>query len=436
LGAERKLHQITSTKDTDIQRVFQNIDKLEEESLELLSKLISFNTTDPPAGNCAEAQEWLSQYLKSKVDSKASIDRFQDFPGDPHLVSTFGSKSHNGRSIIFNGHIDVAEVKKDEGWKYGAFTPKLEGGLFYGRGASDMKGGLTAMITSIRAIKECGIDLGGDVIFESVAGEEAGEAGTKTCIDKGYKADFAVISEPSNFKIQGQGGVITGWIIIKSPQTFHDGMRRYMIHAGGGVMGASAIEKMFKVAASLQDLERHWGVMKVHPKMPPGMTTINPSVIQGGRHPAFIADECRLWITVHLLPNETYEQVTKEIEDQITNISKADPWLRENPAKFIWGGKSMFRDTGEIFPPADINEKSDPVLALAQSHESVLRNPCQITMSPSVTDAGWFANAGIPVAIYGPGDLRQAHTVDEYVKWDSIKLASKVLAHLLLNWCK
>lgn len=415
-------------------RVFQKIDSLEDETLSLLSKLISFNTADPPAGNCAEAQLWLARYMESRI-ARVSWETFEDFPGDPHLVSVFKSNNHNGHSIIFNGHIDVAEVRKDEKWTHGAFSPKLEGGLVYGRGSADMKGGLAAMITAIRAVRECGIELGNDVVFESVAGEEAGEAGTKTCIQKGYKADFAVISEPSNFRIQGQGGVITGWLIIGSPQTFHDGMRRSMIHAGGGIVGASAIEKMVKMIGALQELERHWAVTKGHPKMPLGSTTINPSVIQGGRHPAFIADECRLWLTVHMLPSETYGDVVHEIEEYVQAVARADVWLRDNPPKFIWGGKSMFRDTGEVFPSADIKEDSPQVLALKRAHEIVWGSGTEVTMTPTVTDAGWFAEAGIPVAIYGPGDLRQAHTIDENVKWTDVMAAAKTFAGLLLEWC-
>ena len=84
--------------------------------------------------------------------------------------------------------------------------------------------------------------------------------------------------------------------------------------------------------------------------MPPGANTINPAVIEGGRHPAFIADECRLWITVHYLPNERYEDVVAEIEDYLNRVAEADIWLRENPLKFEWGGESMIEDKGEIFP--------------------------------------------------------------------------------------
>ncbi len=120
-------------KITDVQRnVFRKIDDLENETLSLLSRLVSFNTADPPAGNCAEAQDWLAKYLQNRIVG-ASSEMFEDFPGDPHLVARWKSKSANGRSIIFNGHIDVAEIRKDERWKYGAFSPKLDNGLFYGR---------------------------------------------------------------------------------------------------------------------------------------------------------------------------------------------------------------------------------------------------------------------------------------------------------------
>lgn len=81
-----------------------------------------------------------------------------------------------------------------------------------------------------------------------------------------------------------------------------------MIHAGGGTFGASAIEKMAKIITALGELERHWAVTKSYPGIAPGTNTINPAVIEGGRHALFVADECRLWITVHFYPNETHEQ--------------------------------------------------------------------------------------------------------------------------------
>ena len=209
-----------------------------------------------------------------------------------------------------------------------------------------------------------------------------------------------------------------------------------MIHAGGGLYGASAIEKMAKLLAAVQDLERSWGVMKSDPRMPPGSTTINPSYIQGGRHPAFVADECKLWLTVHMLPGETYSQVEKEIESCLKAVCDSDPWLKNNPVEFGWGGKSMFRGTGEIFPSSQIEDTCDQVSVLGKAHESILgTRPEPVSIMSSVTDAGWFAEAGIPVAIYGPGDLSEAHSIDEFIRWDQVMNAARIYARLLTEWC-
>src|SRR3984893_15572247 len=97
---------------------------------------------------------------------------------------------------------------------------------------------------AVKILKELHITLQGDLQFQSVIGEEGGEAGTLDCTEKGYTADYAVVVDTSDLHMQGQGGVITGWITIQSKETYHDGLRRKLIHAGGGMKGASAIEKM------------------------------------------------------------------------------------------------------------------------------------------------------------------------------------------------
>ncbi len=414
-----------------IDRVVKIIDRRKDEITNFLSELIKFETPNPPGNNTQEAQKWFSQKLGQ---IGCSVDVFEIFSGEPNIVGVLESKTP-GKSIILNGHMDVAEVRKDEKWKYGPFNPTIEDGKIYGRGADDMKGGLTAAYMALDSISKAGLSLDGKVIFESVVGEEVGERGTQQCIERGYVADFAIVNEPTDFKIGGQGGAITGWITIKSPATFHDGVRRKMIHAGGELIGASAIEKMMKILSSLQELERHWAVMKTHPLMPIGSTTINPAVIEGGRHPAFIADECRLWITVHFLPNEKYEEVIKEIENHILRVADSDIWLRDNPPQFKWGGKSMTKEKGEIFPSCEVDPTNHGVKTLIEAHKKIIKNNPEISMWPSVSDSGWLARAGIPTVNYGPGSLEQAHVVDEYIELEEVFIATKVLALTLLDWC-
>ena len=108
-----------------------------------------------------------------------------------------------------------------------------------------------------------------------------GEAGTKRACEIGPQADLALVLDTSENMALGQGGVITGWITVKSKNTIHDGARSQTIHAGGGLFGASAIEKMTKIIQALNELEQHWAVMKHSPGMPPGANTINPAVIEG-----------------------------------------------------------------------------------------------------------------------------------------------------------
>ncbi|MGM0873246.1 MAG: acetylornithine deacetylase [Bacillota bacterium] len=416
-----------------IQQLVEQIDVRKDELIDLLKKLIEYKTPAPPARNTKEAQEFVAGFLREKG---FSIDMWDVYPNDPNVVGVLkGKEADTFNSLIINGHIDVAEVSVDEEWEVDPFTPFVKDGAVIGRGAADMKGGLAGALFAIQLLHEAKIELPGSLTFQSVIGEEVGEAGTLECCNHGYKADFAVVVDTSDLHIQGQGGVITGWISVKSSQTFHDATRRQMIHAGGKLFGASAIEKMAKIIQGLQELERHWAVMKSYPGFMPGTNTINPAVIEGGRHAAFIADECRLWITVHYYPNESHEQIIKEIEEHILHVASADPWLRENPPTFEWGGKSMIVDRGEIFPSLEVDPNHLGVKQLAAAHQAVLHEQVVVDVSPTVTDGGWLGEAGIPTAIYGPGNLQNAHSVNEQVSIEQLVEYTKVILTFIYEWC-
>lgn len=417
-----------------LQEAIAAIANRKEEMFALLQELVAHPTVSPPARNSDDAQSFLANELQAMG---FEIDRWEVYPGDDNVVGrlqgTAASKTH---SLIINGHMDVAEVGDDSGWTYPPFSlTKGEDGRLYGRGVADMKGGLAASLFAIKMLREHDVELRGDLLFQSVIGEEAGEAGTLVAIERGYTADYAVVVDSSDLHMQGQGGVITGWITIESPATLHDGMRSKTIHAGGGVRGASAIEKMMKIMSALQDLERDWAVMKSYPGFPAGSNTINPAVIEGGRHAAFIADRCALWITVHFYPNETYEQIIREVEDHVQRAAAADVWLRDHPPVFRWGGRSMIEERGEIFPSLELDQ-NHPALAMLQSaYENQLQQAPVVDMSPSVTDVGWFAHAGIPAVLFGPGELEHAHSVDESINPEQLVQFAQVMARFIAEWC-
>ncbi|WP_096435671.1 acetylornithine deacetylase [Alteribacter populi] len=417
-----------------LNQLFAQMDERQEELIDSVKQLVRFPTPSPPARNTKEAQLFIAGQLK---ELGFDIEQWDVFPDDPNVVGTLkGNDSKNYKSLIVNGHIDVAEVEKqEEGWEKDPFTPHVKNGRLYGRGTADMKGGLAGALFAIKLLRESGIDLPGDLIFQSVIGEEVGEAGTLECCEKGYTADAAVVVDTSDLHIQGQGGVITGWVTVKSPKTYHDATRRNMIHAGGGLNAASAIEKMVKLIQGLKELEQHWAVTKSYPGFPAGMNTINPAVIEGGRHAAFVADECSLWMTVHFYPDENHDDIAKEVEDHLLNVAQGDPWLREHPPTFKWGGKSMIEDKGEIFPSLSIDSKGDAVKSLTNAHSEVLKQKPEISMSPTVTDGGWLGDAGIPTLIYGPGDLHNAHGVNESVSIQQLVDFTKVMITFIYEWC-
>ncbi|RAP77741.1 acetylornithine deacetylase [Paenibacillus montanisoli] len=417
----------------EISQLQQQVEERQEELFALLAELVAYPTVSPPARNTLQAQRHLEELLQ---ELGFETELWEVYPGDPNVTALKrGTKREAFCSLLLNGHMDVAEVGDSTEWQGDPFKLSVRDGRVYGRGTADMKGGLAALLFALKLLTEAGVELKGDLHFHSVIGEEAGEAGTRACMERGCAADFAVVADTSGLEIQGQGGVITGWVTIQSPVTYHDGMRARMIHAGGGIQGASAIEKMAKLIAGLQELERHWAVTKSYPGFPAGSNTINPAVIEGGRHAAFIADRCALWITVHFYPNEDYETVAAEVEDHLLRIAQADPWLRNNPPVFRWGGRSMIEERGEIFPSLELDMDSEGFKSLFANHQAVLGAEPAFGMSPTVTDAGWLGRAGIPTVIYGPGQLAHAHAVDESLDIKELLDYTKVMIGFIADWC-
>ena len=405
--------------------------QLDKRQFEILDMLVRFNTESPPGRNTDPLQDEIETLLK-QLDF--SIQREQLYDNDSVIVAILKGHNPQAPKLILNGHVDVASVDDDQYWQYPPFKLTNKDEWLYGRGVSDMKGGMSSLFYVLEQLHQEGLRPEGDIIVQSVVGEEVGEAGTKRACEIGPKGDLALVLDTSENQALGQGGVITGWITVKSKNTIHDGARSQTIHAGGGLFGASAIEKMTKVIQSLNELERHWAVMKKSPGMPPGANTINPAVIEGGRHPAFIADECRLWITVHYLPNESYESVVDEIEKYLNKVAEADVWLRENPLEFEWGGTSMIEDKGEIFPSFTVPTHHPGFKQLEEAHEHIHNKKLEHGMSTTVTDGGWTAHFGIPTILYGPGSLEEAHSVDEKIKIKELAQYSDVLYTFLKEW--
>ncbi|GAA3199667.1 acetylornithine deacetylase [Lentilactobacillus kefiri] len=412
--------------------LLQAVDDHQNELLALLDRLVSFETMSPPARNTAAIQQFTDAEL-TKVGFETK--RVPFYKGDELLsAEKVGTDAESFHSLLLNGHVDVATVDRDS-WDTDPFKVTQKGDLLFGRGVSDMKGGVASFMYIFTLLHKLGIELPGNLKFQSVVGEEAGEAGTKTLLKNGEKADFAVVGDTSNMNFQGQGGVITGWITLKSPHIYHDGNRAAMITTGGGLKAANMIEKMMVVIQALEKLERYWGITKRYPGFAPGIDTINPAYIEGGLHPAYIPSEAKLWITVHFYPNENVDDITQEIEKQVIAAAKADPWLRDNLPTFKWGGDSLLADKGEVFPSLELDPDYPGMKALEKSYADIVKAKPIVGMSPSVSDSGWFGYYHIPAVDFGPGTMEQAHSDNESLSLKQLMEYTKIMAAFIFDWC-
>jgi len=409
------------------QRVLSAVEENKDRLYEILKTLIRFPTVNPP-GDEAPAQEWFSGALKK---AGAQVDMFEPMPGRPNVVGTLRGTG-GGRSVILNGHMDVVTAKHPDRWRHPPFEPVMEEGCMFGRGASDMKSALAVYLFVLEMLKYCGIRLKGDAIVQSVVGEEAAEPGTKAAAER-YPADFAIVGEGTRARqIVASVGTLIAKITIESPYTLHLHARRLALHAGGGVEGANAIEKMaLRIIPALNDLEREWAVFKNHWAIPPGQTLINPFLIGGGGSPGYLADTCILHVIVVYLPSENTETVKQEIEDQVRRAADLDGWLRAYPPTIEWNPE----DQPWIFPASDLPMDHPGVKELGGVVEGLTGEKAQYGGRGGITDAGWFPINGIPSVVYGPGDVQWAHRIDERVRLEDVLLYAKAIGCFLLRWC-
>src|SRR5699024_5571541 len=121
-------------------------------------------------------------------------------------------------------------------------------------------------------------------------------------------------------------------------------------------------------------------------------------------------------------------------EDHLIQVAKADPWLQHHLPTFEWGGSSMIEDRGEIFPALEVDPTHDAVNILASAHQKVHERDAVIDVSSSVTDGGWFGDANIPAAIYGPGSFYHAHAVNEELSIKQLIQFTKTMIHFIYHW--
>ena len=262
------------------------------------------------------------------------------------------------------------------------------------------------------------------------------ELGTTACVARGYRADAAVVSEPSAPPVV-LGVVpitpgVTRFIVTIEGKRTHPAMRGMTIHPGAAAfsIGVNAVDKAFLIYQAFRQREEEWGLTKRHPLFTPGQFVIHPGVVVASPRdqldPFFIADHATLdYIVIHH-PDEAIEDVRSEIEDVVATVAHLDGWLRDHPPTVEWK---------HHWPPSRVAPDHPIVAAACRAHERAHAEAARVVGWCAVHDGTFLNEAGIPAISYGPGNVRAAHAVDEHVPIDELVRACKTYALLALEWC-
>jgi succinyl-diaminopimelate desuccinylase len=372
--------------------------------LELASTLVGCDSVAPP-GKEYEASGRIAEIL-SDIGLDVTLQHVDEkrFNVIARMKGTGGPAT-----LMYSGHIDVVPAGDEKLWKHPPFRCMQEGGLLYGRGTCDMKGGIASVIHAVELVKDSGIRLGGNLVVAIDVDEEVQNLGMKKIISEGLKADCCIVGEPTNLEIAiSHRGVISFLVAIRGK----------MAHASQACEGINAINGANAFISSIVELNRRCG-LKTHPRL--GNTTYNVTTIRGGIKNNIIPDICELTVDCRMLPDED----RASCEEAVAGI--------------ISGLKSECGDfdcTYEVYtycPPAQAREDLPIVRSLQKSILQTGREPV-IKGFEATCEASLITQyLGIPCVIFGPGSIAQAHIADEYVKIEQLMDASVIYAETFID---
>ena len=327
----------------------------------------------------------------------------------------------DGRSILLSAHTDTVDPGDPAAWKGDPLSGDLEGDLLYGRGSCDMKGGLVTHLIALDALSDLGLGLRGDVTVAATVGEENGGLGALSTVLRGYRADAAIITEPTRLAlVPAQGGSLIFRLKIPGRSA----------HAAVRDEGVSALEKFVPIFENLRELEQERNGVLSHPlydalrnKVP-----INIGVVRAGNWASTVPESLVAEGRVGLIPGEEVDPFKDLVAERIATVAQRDPWLREHPPELEWFGGQ--------FAPAEVEPDAPICEAVSEAHERVTGGAPTIEGVPYGADMRLFIHfGGIPCVMYGAGDVNVAHAPDEHISITELLTATSTVACLMADWC-
>jgi succinyl-diaminopimelate desuccinylase len=359
-------------------------DEYPDDVVDLAARLVSIASENPPGNErpCAEyVVDWFTEHgVDTALVPTPGSDR-------PNAVATVGS---GDPTLVLNGHTDVVPADDPDEWAHDPFAGEVADGRLWGRGSADMKTGLALAMVAARNRERADADLPGTLVVHAAAGEETGLPGTRTLIDEGHGGDYAVVLEPTEFRVATSA---------KGVVTYRIGVHGRSTHASNPDEGTNAIA----AARTLMDrIDEYDARLRERTDPLVGKAYANVTAFEAGTgsNMAVVPARAEFLLDRRILPEESIEEVDREVDELLAAAERED-------------GVVTDRETVQHYASAGI-EPDHPLAALVRGHTGELA-PSEPWGMAAATDAREFVADGIPAVVWGPGSLSEAHTVDESI---------------------
>jgi acetylornithine deacetylase/succinyl-diaminopimelate desuccinylase family protein len=364
-----------------------------EQITQLLQDLVRIPSVSPlgdpgtVATNTGEARvaEYVADFLR-KLALDVELQNVE--PGRPNVVGRFSSRGAR-QSVAFAPHTDTVSVS---GMTIDPFGGEVRDGNLHGRGACDTKGSLAAMLAAVaNVVRQKEFREGElDIYFCALMGEESGSHGARALLQRGFRADFAIAGEPTNCRVvHTHKGAIAFRIITRGKS----------VHSSMPERGESAIKKMAGVVDYLLG-EYTDSLKRIHDPIL-GSPAINVGIIRGGSQINIVPEYCEIEVDRRTVPGENHEEILRQLRDRL----------------------SVEVELIGVCGPLYTDPQNPFVRALGQ----------ETVGAPWFCDAAFFAAQGIPAVAFGPGNVAQAHTADEFVELDEVFRAAQIIEEFLVT---
>ena len=375
------------------------------DAIALTEALVAIDSRNPQLVSDGPGEGECANFLAEVLGGWGfAVSLTEAAPGRPNVVARIGP---TGRSpLILNGHLDVVGT---DGMNHSPFTPTTEGDRLYGRGSTDMKGGIAAMCVAAARAAVHGT-LASEIIVAAVCDEEFESIGTRALLESGLHGTGAIVTEPTRMAVcPAHKGF--AWIELQFTGRAAHGSRHDI--------GIDAIRQAGLFLAALDRFERDALTVRRHPLL--GRPSLHAAMISGGSGWSTYSEHCTLRIERRTIPGESSDSAVAEIDALCRELAVTSEGFRAE-------SRLVFAQ-----PPSDLATDAPLTAAVVRAASADGDAPTVEGLS-CWTDAALFNLAGIPALCFGPGDISRAHSAEEWVERSQIERATRVLERVCGEW--